>query len=592
MKRKGLSIKVKIIIIFFLFAFLSLVGIDLANYIFTSDVLRKMANSNLEQIAEMTLVQCEMYWDRSDSQYHSAQEEEFLFNKLKESILSRKIGESGFSFVLNTEGTYIIHPLVEGENWKGKHAFIDKILEEKNGILSYTSPVKKKEKIIAFRYLEDKQWIIASGVFWDDYNKPFIRLISIIGIAGIVFFIPFMFVLILLTRAITDPILKITTLTTKMGNGDLSIVIPGRYLKRSDEIGLLAENISKAIQSLKNIISGAKDTSVQSLETGESLSREMEQTASSVEEISANVGSIKKQFSILTENISDSSTAVNEILSNISNLVDQIGYQAGSVTETSAAIEEMTASINSVAKIAVEKKTAVNSLLNTTQAGGEKVNITNSIIKEITASIDGMMEMIDVINSITSQTSLLSMNAAIEAAHAGDYGKGFAVVADEIRKLADSTAESSKRISASLEDVIEKINRAEKYSIESGDSFSGINSEVKEVVDAFSEISSSTDELAAGSNEVLKASTTLLNITEEIKNGSEEMKIGAEQINNGLVNVKDISSESLQGISEISIGLNEINSAITKISELSKQNKQVTERLNDEISNFKTDSEV
>ncbi len=368
-----------------------------------------------------------------------------------------------------------------------------------------------------------------------------------------------LFISLLISSTISRQLNKIVTATKEMANGDLTRRV---RISSHDEISILAANFNTATENLRSIINGVKSASQKSQSISESLSENMERTSASVTEITANIDSIKKQFSILTENVTTSSTAVEEISANIASLANQINNQANSVTQTTAAIEEMNASITNVAHIAVEKKEATDSLVQITRLGGEKVGLTNKIIMDISKSVIDMQGMITLINSIASQTNLLSMNAAIEAAHAGEFGKGFAVVADEIRKLAESTAENSRDISVSLQGVVEKIKSASESSTESGEAFNKINLVVNEVVEAFTEISNSTEELAIGSRSVLSEGNNLLNVTEEIRGGAEEMKIGTEQIGTSVLNLKDISIQALQGINEISIGANEITSAV------------------------------
>ena len=407
------------------------------------------------------------------------------------------------------------------------------------------------------------------------------------GIFSAILLVTLLFSL-LISSSITGKLKKIISITEEMAAGNLSRNVD---VKPGDEIGDLADNFNRAVNSLRKIINSVKETSSESSRISDSLSEETQRTSASVEEITANIESINKQFGHLADNIASSSTAVEEILANTSSLVNQISHQALSVSLTSAAIEEMTASIDNVAKIASTKKAATDNLVSITQDGGEKVDLTNRVIQDISKNIDDMMELITVINNVASQTNLLSMNAAIEAAHAGEFGKGFAVVADEIRKLAESTADNSKNISRLLNGVIDKIKQALESSTASGETFTEILKVVSDVVGSFAEISTSTEELAAGSQEVRKAGTELLTITEEIRRGSEEMKVGAEHINDALSNVKNISAESVNGINEISIGSSEINRAVVQISELSKKNSTAVAELRDEMRQFNTDAE-
>jgi methyl-accepting chemotaxis protein len=388
------------------------------------------------------------------------------------------------------------------------------------------------------------------------------------------------------SNSLATPLGRLGRITSAMARGDLSQSVAA--MKRKDELGVLARNFNTAIGQLRDIVEHIKSSSAENGAISRELTGNLEQTSAAVTQISANIDSIIRQFAVLVENITSSSSAVEEIFANINGLAGQIENQASAVAQTSASIEEMTASIESVARIARDKQTATTGLKDLTREGGKRVDMTFEIVSAFSKSADDMLDMIQVINDVANRTNLLSMNAAIEAAHAGDFGRGFAVVADEIRKLAESTGANAKSISKSLKSIIEKVGKALEASKGSGDAFHGISAEVEEVVDAFTEISNSTNELSVGGKEILASVTSLTGITEEIKNGSTEIKAGALDVNTALQRIKDISNESLAGMREIGAGAGEINAAVVQISELSVKNNENVSRLSGDIARFMT----
>jgi methyl-accepting chemotaxis protein len=140
----------------------------------------------------------------------------------------------------------------------------------------------------------------------------------------------------------------------------------------------------------------------------------------------------------------------------------------------------MAASVESVARIALQRQEALEQLVSITNKGGEQVEITNKLIEENANDVKEILEIIEIINNVASQTNLLSMNAAIEAAHASDSGRGFAVVAEEIRKLAESTNENSKRIRKTITTIADRIQQILEASNESSDSFQKIDHETRQ----------------------------------------------------------------------------------------------------------------
>lgn len=361
--------------------------------------------------------------------------------------------------------------------------------------------------------------------------------------------------------------------------------------KVDDEIGRLVHNFNKAIDNLQDTAKRVNSSSVQNQELSRDLSENVEQTISVITEINNGINLISDDTEHLTHNIVASKAALERILDNNKSLADQINNQASSVEQTSASVEEMNASIKSVAKITEEKKKAIDKLVSATMAGGEKVNTTTEIIGQISRSIDDMLNLITVINKVATQTDLLSMNAAIEAAQAGDAGKGFAVVADEIGKLAESTSGNALNISQTLKSVVDKIKEALTAGKESGQAFAEITAEVKEVADAFSEISLSTDELANGSREILNATNDLLKSTEEIRSDSAQMQQGSEEIRNFITEIQGISANNLIGVKSINTKSNDIYDSIDKISRLIIQNSDNAEEMQRARDKFKINGE-
>ncbi len=434
---------------------------------------------------------------------------------------------------------------------------------------------KLKENFIEFSLYKEE-------VLRDSVNAAFRNLVIFLGITLVMIGIFIFF----LVRSLGRELRLMAQTSANLAEGNLTSSI---IIDSNDMIGRLSTNFDNAITRFRDMVGNVKDSARGNKEAGDKLQGETESTLAATTQISANLNSLQGQVETLANEIGGASTAVEEILANINSLVDQIGQQASSVTQSSTSIEEMTANIQSVARIAAEKEEATTSLVRITDVGNARVNETSATIDDVSKSIDDMLEMISVINGIAAQTNLLAMNAAIEAAHAGDAGRGFAVVADEIRKLAEGTSSKSKDISGTLNGVIEKINSARESSSSSGAAFVEINDGVKAVSGAFHEITDSTRELSTGSDDLLTASASLIRITEEIKSGSAEMQIGAQEINKALLAIKDISVSTKRGIDEITLGAQSIDRAANTISVLSRENTEQVGRLMEEMEFFKTE---
>jgi len=224
------------------------------------------------------------------------------------------------------------------------------------------------------------------------------------------------------------------------------------------------------------------------------------------------------------ENSSQKSTAAAERIGDrVGDLNRSIEEESAAQIESSASINQMVASIRSVADSATRRRTAMETLAGTTDDGMIRLVSLLDYISRIEGSIGSIQEMVKVINAIAGSTNLLSMNAAIEAAHAGEEGRGFAVVAEEIRKLADTSGKNAKEIGRQLKEVIAVITRAAEESSRTRDSFHEIRTEINGAIDAFQEITAATGELAEGGRQILEALRTLSEMSGRVKNGGSEM---------------------------------------------------------------------
>ena len=387
-------------------------------------------------------------------------------------------------------------------------------------------------------------------------------------------------------RFITHRLGRILAVTGVVARGDLTHAVG---MNTRDEIGILAANFDSAITNLRDLIGEVKVSSDANLHSSATLREQTESSSEMVRQIADNITTISEQFATLDGNIATSSAATEEIFAHISSLVTSISKQSDAVRTTSAAVEEMTSSIESVSKISQAKRVMAQELVSLTRLGGEKLTTAGERIDEIGHSVEGVMEILSVINNVAAKTNLLSMNAAIEAAHAGDAGRGFAVVANEIKKLAESTSRNANTISASLSRITAAVDQAKEISVESSEAFGHISDGVRDVVAAFQEISGTNEELTVGSREILHSAVGLMRITEHINAGAGEMKSGAQEIRNALLQVKVVSSQTLEELTEIDATSREITRSLEHIVTISRSNKESATTLQADVAEFVTE---
>ncbi|MBN2510486.1 MAG: HAMP domain-containing protein [Spirochaetales bacterium] len=402
----------------------------------------------------------------------------------------------------------------------------------------------------------------------------------VISISGILVFVY------LFTKRLSNRLVVIEKTMDMVSRKDLTVQADVRV---KDETGDLAAHVNEVIGSLKNIISDIKDTARHTLALRDELGASTSQSSAAMTQIAANIQNIERQFHNLDQEISNVFSSVESINRKLETQTQGMGRQSSAAVESSSAIEEMAASINSVSRLAADRMSGVEGLVDITNRGSEVMTQTSSVIQEIAREIENLLDIIDIINTIANQTDLLSMNAAIESAHAGDAGRGFAVVAEEIRKLAESTGENSKMVSSSLNQITERIKNAAETSRESLVTFGQINQEVKNTAQAFKEISKAMEEMAAGTSEIISGTEEVKNVSSEILVEVRSIQTESETITGALENVQRLSGSVLNGIQEINVGGQEVIRAMNSLNEVGDRARESMQHLGEKVTGFVTE---
>jgi methyl-accepting chemotaxis protein len=368
------------------------------------------------------------------------------------------------------------------------------------------------------------------------------------------------------------------------GEGDLT-----RRLKiiAQDEIGSMGTYFNDTLDKIENLIITIKGQSRCLATTGAELASNMMKTAEAINEIASHIQHITVQTGSQAASVTQTNNAMQKINESIEQLNEHVETQSLNISHSSSAIEEMLANIASVTQTLVKNTENMNNLTQSSDIGRNGLQEVSEDIQAIAKESEGLLEITLVMENIASQTNLLSMNAAIEAAHAGESGKGFAVVADEIRKLAESSGEQSKIIANVLQKIKGSIDKISKLTDAVLARFEAIDQNVKVVSDQEEQVRSAMEEQSVGSKNILEHLGKLTDITQVIKQDSMEMRNGSRDIIQESKNLEAVMQVITVGMHEMANRAEEINHAVSRVSAISDENKNHIDMLVSEISKFK-----
>ena len=398
-------------------------------------------------------------------------------------------------------------------------------------------------------------------------------------------FILFVLTIIIFTRLfIIRPVNKVIAALKSISEGDLRVALPSTG---NDEIGKLTGYFADTIAKISHMIKTVLMSSHEMNEVGEVLAHNISERVSAIHQITQNIESVKNQTVNQSSSVTETSATIEQVISRLGELDSDIEVQASSIEQSSAAVEQMTANIASVTKNLEKNNSLIKTVYEQTKNGKIGARSANDVVAQIASLSASLMETSEIIQNIASQTNLLAMNAAIEAAHAGESGKGFAVVADEIRKLSEESNMQGKQIGEVMKKSTQIIEKLTVVGEAAEKSFITVYELVNQISQQEEMMVAAMKEQENGSNEVLQAIKNINEITGEVKTRAVEMLSGGIKVSEEMQKLDALTKNINNSMKEMSAAASEINESSKEVSEISQKNKNSIEQLSIEVNKFK-----
>ena len=509
------------------------------------------------------------------------------------------VGQTGDCSIFGQTGTFIAdrdRTLVEKQvnmheeakknaAFRSVAAFIDTAVESDQSAIGFYE-YKDKKKIGSYATIKALDWAITVTAPYNEFMGTVNTLQTSMIIIGVVILVIALAIVYLIAGAMVKPVQTAVEALKNIaqGEGDLTVRLP---LIGNDEITDLSEYFNQTITKIGASIRQVGLNSSNMEEIGNELASNMTETASAVNQISANIDGVKQQAMTQAASVTETAATVEEIVRTIKQLNSGIETQAASVAQSSSSVEQMVANIASIGQTLGKTDEVIRSLTTATGDGKATLVTSNTVTQKIAEESGSLMEASNVIQHIASQTNLLAMNAAIEAAHAGEAGKGFAVVADEIRKLAEESSMQGKTITTTLKTLSSEIETLSASSKTVEAKFNAIFTLAEQVKEMSARLTEAMREQENGSKEVLTAIKSINTVTVEVQAGSEEMLKGGEGVAKEMQKLDGLTRVITDSMNEMASGAVQINNAVQEVSEITQRNKGAIENLAEEVSKFK-----
>ena len=497
-----------------------------------------------------------------------------------------RVGEAGYCMLFQNNGLILADPKHSDFNFNnvrdtGLAAFsvIEK-LENNSALVDLDGG-----KCRAYNFsLPAYNWKLCVIVKQNEILSLFYSMLkNMIFISLILFAVCFVIVY-LLSRSLKAYFKRVSGVFEKIASGDLT----GRLeVKRNDEIGSVIVNLNKALENNRSMVSALKSEAERMDAVSSTLSSNMEETSATVRQINGTVTAVKEKAISQAAGVTETSATVEQITGRLTRLFSDIETQSMHIESSVDSVTRIVNDTSEITKTLEESNELIKNVYAQTKVGKDGAKAANEVVAQISEKSTALFEASQIIQNIAGQTNLLAMNAAIEAAHAGESGKGFAVVASEIRKLAEESNAQGKQIGLVIKETSEIIYRLTEMGLKAEQSFVGVYDSVSQISEKEDSIVQAMRGQDTNGKNIIDSMKKIHDITSEVKAGASEMLAGGKQIAIEMQKLSEITRDTTGSMNEIASGAGQITYAVEEVNEITRKNKMSIENLVNEVGKFR-----
>ena len=391
------------------------------------------------------------------------------------------------------------------------------------------------------------------------------------------------------TGNISKRIVKLRDMTKTLADKDFTVSIKPNG---SSEMTSLMENINNMVEEINNFFIIVKTTASKAISSGYSITDSANSTAAATNGIDSSIENITQEFEKISSAVSKAIMTISEMNNHIDTLVTHNSTQVVAIEDSNKSFDEAANTLQYINSMATERCRSAEEMHDFVADGDEKITSTANMLSLITQQLGEIHDVVTIINNVANQTNLLSMNAAIESAHAGEAGRGFSVVAEEIRKLAEETAKNAKRIKTVVNNIVSSVSEANKASTDASNAFAKVSLHADQVINSLKEITERINNIGSQMDNIRTKNDETAVAAEKISSFCGELAEKQQSVSADVDYMNSLFLETRKDINQIKKDTGDIVTRIRVVSDTSKESYKNMTDLENILEQFKTNSEV